>query len=814
VLSQLRPGLVALSVVASLLDRAAPAAASVVVAPRERSWALAAETTPIAMAAGWAVTFGYLSLVRHLSGGSHAEDLGFTDQVLWNSLHGHLFHMSIYAGAASWNTELDLSSMPRPDSLLAFHFEPMLLGLLPLYGLGGINLLLALQALGVALGAVPAFRIGTHVSGSRLAGLAVATAYLLSPLGQWAVLADFHTSVLAAPLLVFVVERFVVARNELHAFALAAVAVTAREDVAAVVAVLGLSLLLHRGTRRLGTALTVLGGVSTAVALAVIHTYSGGVSPFEVRYGPSLADPMAALARSGVIGYLGTLLLSGAWLGVFAPWALLPALPSLALNALSSSPWMASGQAHYSALVLPFVTVGACFALARLRHWPGVLRGASLALFASSLVSYALAGSGPLAANYAPATVTEHAMTAASLAASLPSDAAVSASSSLVPRVSERARAYVFPAVLDADYVFLDLHSSPAPTSAGDVYLRTQALLASGEWHVAHNADGLLLLSRAAPSALSASRGDPSAPDTAAVPSALSPVRGNPSAPEASLAPSALSATRGNPSSPDTVPAPSALSAGRGNPSAPETSPEPSAIAARDDPSAPEASLAPSALSATRDNPSAAAVPSALSASRGDPATAPAPGAQSAPRGTTPAPGVAPAVNAISPSPADPTSPAPGAQSAARVQALPADSPSPPEATLAQREEPSLPTSSASLPREEISSAADHSTPRALRQSPRLLSASLIPSPEAAIDTDGPHWILRTTWQTQQPLPSGTRPEFQITLTTGNILTRWDIADMWWNPPDRWPVDQPITIDVPDIPHNTFESWSATWSQR
>src|SRR6266705_3302740 len=87
------------------------------------------------VAGGWAALFGWLAVQRHLAGGTHAEDLGFTDQVLGNFLRGQWFRMSIYEGA-TWNTELDLGRLARPDSLLAFHVEPMLLLLVAPYALG------------------------------------------------------------------------------------------------------------------------------------------------------------------------------------------------------------------------------------------------------------------------------------------------------------------------------------------------------------------------------------------------------------------------------------------------------------------------------------------------------------------------------------------------------------------------------------------------------------------------------------------------------------------------------------------------------
>ncbi|MGI9145527.1 MAG: DUF2079 domain-containing protein, partial [Chloroflexota bacterium] len=198
------------------------------------------------LGASWAALFGWLAIQRHLAGGSHAEDLGFTDQVLGNFLRGQFFRMSIYQGA-SWNTEIDISRLARPDSLLAFHFEPMLLLLVPLYAVGGgATLLLAVQAVAVAAGSLPAYRLGAHTSGSTAGGLAVAVAYLLSPLGQWAVLADFHTFTLAAPLLVLSVERLVVKDSAVQALAAATLAATTREDVGLPVAALGLVLLLRR----------------------------------------------------------------------------------------------------------------------------------------------------------------------------------------------------------------------------------------------------------------------------------------------------------------------------------------------------------------------------------------------------------------------------------------------------------------------------------------------------------------------------------------------------------------------------------------
>jgi hypothetical protein len=347
-----------------------------------------------------------------------------------------------------------------------------------------------------------------------------------------------------------------------------------------------------------------------------------------VRYGTTvgagLVPVIEALARPAVASYAATLLLSGGWLGLLSPLALAPALPSLTLNVLSTSAWMAAGKAHYSVLVLPFIVVVAAAGFRRLKNRPRLIHIATAGLLASSIVGYVLEGAGPLGGNYAPASLTEHARRAAALAEALPTAASVSASSALVPRISNRAHVYVFPAVLDADYVFLDLRSSPAPTSAGDVFLRASALLNSG-WKIDAAEDGLLLLERA-----------------------------------------------------EDLPA----------------------------------QVLGSTLWAAGDTP------------------------KSSISNTQP-----PTTEAVS-----------------------------------------------------------------------LVSASLVPSPDGAVDVDGPHWILRSVWQANQVLPRGSRLEFWVHLRDGQALHRWDLAELWWNPPEQWTPGVPVSVDVPDVPVRQFVSWHSQWS--
>src|SRR5262249_52671002 len=160
------------------------------------------------------------------------------------------------------------------------------------------------------------------------------------------------------------------------------------------------------------------------LSLLTLDHYSGGVSPFGVRYGPALANLptslVTTLSRPDVLGLAGVMLGSGGWLGLLAPLALLPALPNVVIDAASSSPWMASGTAHSGVLILPFVVMAAAFAFGPLRRWPQAVRFASVLLVAVALLTYLAAGAGPAAADFAPAMVTPHAVLADRLAANLP----------------------------------------------------------------------------------------------------------------------------------------------------------------------------------------------------------------------------------------------------------------------------------------------------------------------------------------------------------------------------------------------------------
>ena len=91
----------------------------------------------------YATYFSYLTLVRYAAFEARALDLGNMDQAVWNTAQGNWFHMT---------------NQPGTVNRLSLHVEPILVPISWLYWIyNGPETLLVLQAIVVALGALPLF---------------------------------------------------------------------------------------------------------------------------------------------------------------------------------------------------------------------------------------------------------------------------------------------------------------------------------------------------------------------------------------------------------------------------------------------------------------------------------------------------------------------------------------------------------------------------------------------------------------------------------------------------------------------------------
>jgi uncharacterized membrane protein len=346
--------------------------------------------------AGFSVYFAGVALARHAAYASSAQDLGFFDQTIWASAHGHLLHFTVY--------DLNLT-IPEHPTFLAYHVEPLLIAIAPLYRLwDDVRAILILQPIVLALAAVPAYRLGRYQLGSPWGGLAAAALLLLNPTLQAAAINDFHTLAFA-PLLLLGAVLALVQRRWLGLAAWCGAAILVKEQISLLVVMLGLAALVDGlrhgwpGGRRqavVGLGLMVVGAAWFLVAIAVVIPAAVGhqatVSPFITRYG-QYGDSLATVVRTlltrpdivwavtpkrEVAGYWLDLALGGGLLPLVSPLTLLAA-PEVAINSLSSFIAQRASATHYSLPIVPFVVAGAVDGAARLTRWRKVGWGPSLA---------------------------------------------------------------------------------------------------------------------------------------------------------------------------------------------------------------------------------------------------------------------------------------------------------------------------------------------------------------------------------------------------------------------------------------------------
>ena len=455
----------------------------------------------LAAVAAYAAGFGALSVLRHRSFETGRFDLGNMVQAVWSTAHGDPLEVTNLAG--------------EQTSRLASHVDPILVLFAPLWLVWpSPSMLLVVQSVAIALGALPVFWLARKHLASPRAGLGFALAYLLYPATQWVTLSEFHPVALACPLLLF--AFWYLDEDRLVPFAVFAIlASLTKEEVPLAVAGLGAWYALARRRRVAGAVIALAGIAAAAIAVGVVQPHFGeGGDPFAGRYdevGGSVGgilktaatDPLTlfrvAFDERG-LGYLVRLLLPLAFLPLGSPLALLPALPDLALNLLSSTRTQTSIHFHYTAPLIPAFFAAAIFTAAKVR------RNVAPLLVVLMLVANFALGAIPAWAwipggedlQARSALVSEHDRIAERALELIPSDAVVSASNSLGAHLSARRRFLSFPVRADAQWIAVD-ERSPGyldRIAPGPYRIAIRRLREDPRWRVVFDDDGVLVFRR------------------------------------------------------------------------------------------------------------------------------------------------------------------------------------------------------------------------------------------------------------------------------------------------------------------------------
>lgn len=420
-----------------------------------------------------------------------------------------------------------------PDSCIywAQHFTLLWALVAPLYALWpGPYFLLVLQAVLVPLAALPIYlALKDRLGPRQAAGLALA--YLLYPTTQHALLHEVHGLSMAVP---FTAGLWwaLGARRWGWAAAFTLLALTCREEIAFILAGIGLAWMLERGRWVWGLVLLV---ASAAWFLYLTNhlmpslggdrdwrTYKfaslGGSHPEILK--TLLTRPLFVLSlylQPAKLANLAIYLLPLAGLPVLGWRTALVAAPLFLSIFLSDSAPAYSYLLFYVFPAVPFLFFGAGEGLLALERRGGRrLRDAAwAALMAGSFAATVIFGASPLsltfwdrgyvlgsfAEPYHHASVyvpTEHATKGHRILARLPDEATVAAQAFFLPHLARVKRMRNLPDVATADYVLLDVsHPNRYELRVpGEYEAFVASLRADSAWKVVLDEDGYLLFAR------------------------------------------------------------------------------------------------------------------------------------------------------------------------------------------------------------------------------------------------------------------------------------------------------------------------------
>jgi uncharacterized membrane protein len=406
----------------------------------------------------YSALFSFITVTRHWVFQTHALDLGIYDQITWSISQG-LGPMTSLPEMHAWGD----------------HFTIILYLMAPLYAVApSVLVMLVFQSVALGLGAVAVYGFARSALGDGTHAAAFALLFLVNPSLHGINLRDFHPQALAIPLLLAVVYFFEARRSALF-WVSAALALATREDAA--LPLLGLALWAALVRRRYLTG-ALLGAVALvwlfATTTLIIPYFRGAPYPHLGRYGylgnsvgeillGMLLHPltvMGTVLSPQRLLYLGAILAPWGFLPLLAPASLIPALPTLAQNLLSTDPVLFHHRTQYNVFILPFLALAAVSGFRRLSEWKGATaRRLLMCAFFFSLALTSRTVNDLMVTRWWPG---ERERAAHTVLARVPPGVSISAEERFIPHLSHRPKAFVFPTALDrSEYVLINAAAYP-----------------------------------------------------------------------------------------------------------------------------------------------------------------------------------------------------------------------------------------------------------------------------------------------------------------------------------------------------------------
>ncbi|MEP7120674.1 MAG: DUF2079 domain-containing protein [Byssovorax sp.] len=454
-------------------------------AARQRTHRVLAALAVAAIWATYGIFFSRLSIVNHHALNTRTIDLGYYDNIFYQSIHGRPLGCSLikagYHGSA--------------------HFDPILVLLSPLYLLyPRAEMLLVLQAVWLGAGVVPVYLIGYDKLGRRAPAVVLAAMYALYPALHGANMYEFHSLSLLSSILLWLI--YFLEKGSRRAYYLVLIpALLCREDVALILCFISLYAILSRkpGAARLGwttIAVSLLYFVivkkffmtsadifmSGKDSLSFAYYYEdlipnkNGVAGIVVSVVTNPLFVIKTMMAEAKIVYLLTLFVPLCFLPFLARTSRIMLGYGLLFTLLATRTAVFSPAFQYSATLIPFAFALTPIALRQIeggslpaqlgldgRRLGTALLGAALA--SSVLVSWKFGGYlenqafrggfSRVARGLTPAEKETYAWIDATVAL-IPAGASVGTTNKLGCHVSNRKDAVFYPGHGAVDYVFLD----------------------------------------------------------------------------------------------------------------------------------------------------------------------------------------------------------------------------------------------------------------------------------------------------------------------------------------------------------------------
>ncbi len=421
-----------------------------------------------------ALLFTGVSVLRHLSFRT-SYDLSIFSQAYWNAVHGDFLFSSIKGGIVLWGD----------------HFNPITLGILPFYWVWpSPEILLILQGLALAAGALPLYGFAREELSDKGVELFIPIAYLLYFPLRRIYLSDFHPIAFSTPL---ILAAFYSLRKDQYGrfFIFAGLLGLTKESGPIAVGLLGAYCFFAGRKRLLGTGIVLASGLWFFLNINVfIPTFNPeGAQAYIGRYG-YMGEGFGEILHTLITRpfFVLTHNLSGKELmypvRIFGPVAFLPlltpagllALPYFLINLLEDHELQVS-LFHYQAEVTAFIFIGTVYGARKFLRWekrlpafggPGDRRRAKALVGVLMAGIFVLFGQSDIL-QLRKAWPRRQTWNLRAALMQVPPDARVSAQAAIAPHLANRRWLFIFPEVGSANYVVLDSQLDRWPVRAKHV---------------------------------------------------------------------------------------------------------------------------------------------------------------------------------------------------------------------------------------------------------------------------------------------------------------------------------------------------------